>query len=151
MEGGNIGNPWNSDNPRRDGFGIPTNLDDPGSQPIACVSWSLSDVLCGHKNVYCLSRREIEAFLVRNLTKHKRAFLVSACIAVVLAAELFATQRSHANIVSSAITSIESFPPFSWTKIYFSQTRKRRIFQNSWNLWETKIWRKGRCIQKSWK
>lgn len=135
---GNIGNPWNSDNPRRDGFGIPTNLDDPGSQPIACISWSPSDVLYGHKNVYCLSRREIEAFLARNLTKHKRTFLVSACIAVVLVAELFATQRSHANVVSSTTMSIESFP-LSWTKIYFLWMKKEAVnFSISQNLWKEK-------------
>lgn len=61
--------------------------------------------------------QEIEAFLVGNLTKHKHAFLVaSAGIGrVVLTAKLFATQRSHANIVSSAARNtidILLAPPF---------------------------------------
>lgn len=47
--------------------------------------------------------QEIEAFLAWNLTKHKRVFLVTTAGIgrAVLAAKLFATLRSHANIVSS--------------------------------------------------
>lgn len=130
--------------------GIPTNLDDPGSRNRSRLCIMIrSNILCRYKNIYCLSRREIEAFLAWNLTKHKTAFLVaSARIAVVLTAWLFATQRSHANVISSAIECRSNPSPFMCRNPFFEKQRFTKGSSNWRNndnkkklrIFEKKIW-----------